>query len=94
MATARQAAKHEAENTKEVSFAFDGAQYTIPRDLFNDLDVMEALESNKQILFIKAALGLVQYAKFREKKDRSYAVDVPALVDAIVNAAVGASAGE
>lgn len=91
--TARKALEAEAVDTSDIKFTFDGEAYTVPKDVFKNLDVMEALEANKSILFVKAALGATQYAKFRAK-DRTYDVDIPNLINAITDAVVGAPAGE
>lgn len=77
------AQKAEAANETELTFEYDGAEYTAPRE--PDLDILEALEDEKPVTAVRALLGRNQYAEFR--KNHSSVEDLGKLFEAYGEAA-------
>lgn len=86
----KDAVKAEATPT-EVSFKYDGEDYTVPAPKVWPLEVIEAQESGKFATCVRALLGENQYLKF--KRTPRTLSDLEQLTDAMFSA-VNANQGE
>ena len=54
-----------------ITFEYDGTTYTVDRDAFEDLEVVEALQDEKHFPAIRLILGDAQWTQFKESiRDR------------------------
>ncbi len=65
MANTKKVVENEALES-EVSFEYDGVQYTVPPAKKWPLDAVEAQEDGKMLGFLKALLGADQYSTLRK----------------------------
>lgn len=50
--------------TEDLKFTYDGREYTIPRDVLNDVQVIEALQDDKMVALVRALIGPLQWKIF------------------------------
>jgi len=69
MATARKPTpvEVEAEESPNVTFEYDGDEYTVEKEKLEDLDVLEAFEKEKLLTPIRLILGEYQWDVFRKR---------------------------
>lgn len=60
-----------------MKFSFDGVEYEVRADIFDDIDFREHLEDGDHTLVARALLGARQWAEFKQKhRKRQTAVEL------------------
>ena len=67
-----------------LDFKFKGNDYSIRADCMTNMDVLEHLEDGKYILAVRAILGPIQWAQFKDAHREHGRVDVAVLDDMMV----------
>ena len=74
----RQAKKNEAapDEAQDIAFEWGGYTYTIPAEAFDDVEILELLEEEKNLLVVRRILG-TQWAEWKDR-NRTASGRVPA----------------
>ena len=75
----RQAKKNEAapDEAQDIDFEWGGHTYTIPADAFDDVEILELLEDEKNLSVVRRILGGDQWTLWKDR-NRNDAGRVPA----------------
>lgn len=75
----RQAKKNEAapDEAQDIDFEWGGHTYTIPAEAFDDVEILELLEDEKNLSVVRQILGPVQWGEWKDR-NRTATGRVPA----------------
>lgn len=89
----RQAKKNEAEPDEavDIEFEWDGDTYVIPADAFDDVEILELLEDEKNLSVVRQILGAEQWSAWKDRNrgasGRVSAGPLAAFLEALFSAA-------
>lgn len=75
----RQAKKNEAkpDEAQSIDFEWGGHTYTVPAEAFDDVEILELLEDEKNLSVVRQILGSDQWSEWKDR-NRNAAGRVPA----------------